>query len=108
MFAGTLQDLGEKALLADPDVWLRPAVKPDNSNYYEYIFVYVDDVLVLSLHPDVTMRTLSKSYRLKEGSIGKPTTYLEAQIREHRLPDNPGKRIWSMSTDKYLKEALHM
>jgi hypothetical protein len=50
---------------------------------------------------------LQKFYRLKEGSIGKPSTYLGAQIREHHLPDNPGKRIWSMSADKYLKEALY-
>ncbi len=59
------------------------------------------------MHPEDTMSLLSKSYHLKEGSIGKPTTYLGAQIREHQLPDNPGKRIWSMSADKYLKEALH-
>jgi hypothetical protein len=32
--------------------------------------------------------------------------YLGAQIKEHRLPDNPGKLMWSMSAEKYLKEAL--
>jgi hypothetical protein len=53
------------------------------------------------------MSMLSKSYHLKDGIIGKPTTYLGAQIREHQLPDNPGKRIRSMVADKYLKEALH-
>ncbi len=52
MFAATLQDIGYKASLADADVWLRPAVKSDGSHYYEYIFVYVDDLLVLSTCPE--------------------------------------------------------
>ncbi len=107
MFAGSLQDIGHKALLANPGVWLRPTVKPNDSHYYEYVFIYVNRILVLLVHPQETMLTLSKFYQLKEGSIGKPTTYLGAQIREHRLPDNPGKRIWNMSADKYQQEALH-
>ncbi len=62
MFAGTLQDLQYKLSLADPDVWLRPAVKPNGEHYYEYIFIYVDDILVISLHPDQTMKTLAEFY----------------------------------------------
>ncbi len=107
MFAATLQDIGNEASLADADVWLWPAVKHDGSHYYEYIFVYVDDLLVLSTCPEQTMMTLEKFYRLKEGSVEKPTKYLGAQILEHHLPENPGKWLWSMSADKYLKEALH-
>jgi hypothetical protein len=34
--------------LADPDVWLRPASKPSGFACYEYLLVYVDDVLILS------------------------------------------------------------
>lgn len=66
MFAGTLQDLQYKSSLADPDVWLQPAVKPDGEHYYEYIFIYVDDVLVILLHPEHTINTLAKFYRLKD------------------------------------------
>ncbi len=46
--ANTLCQLGYKSCLADPDVWLRPATKPNGFQYYEYVLVYVDDVLVLS------------------------------------------------------------
>jgi hypothetical protein len=106
MFAGTLQDLQFRSTLADADVWLRPAVKPSGEHYYEYIFVYVDDILVISIAPEQTMTTLAKFYRLKENSVAKPSTYLGANIREHRLPDNPNKVMWSMSAEKYLKEAL--
>jgi hypothetical protein len=106
MFAGTLQDLQYKSSLADPDVWLRPAIKGTGEHYYEYIFVYVDDILVISMTPERTMSTLATFYRLKENSVAKPSVYLGAQIREHRLPDNPSKLMWSMSAEKYLKEAL--
>ena len=50
----------------------------------------------------------SKLYRLKEGSIGKPTTYLGAQITEHRFPDEPQFLSWAMSSAKYVKEAVRL
>lgn len=35
-WAETLDDIGFKLSIADPDIWLRPAVKPDGEKYYEY------------------------------------------------------------------------
>jgi hypothetical protein len=52
------------------------------------------------------MNTLAKFYRLKENSVAKPSMYLGAQIKQHRLPDQPNKIMWSMSAEKYLKEAV--
>jgi hypothetical protein len=43
---------------------------------------------------------------MKEGSIAKPSIYLGAQVKEHRLPENPAKIVWSLSAEKYLKEAI--
>jgi hypothetical protein len=34
-FAETLDTMGYKPSYADPDIWLRPAVKPDGFKYYE-------------------------------------------------------------------------
>jgi hypothetical protein len=48
MLSSTLHDLGFKSSLADADVWMRPNVKLNGEHYYDYIFVYVDDLLVLS------------------------------------------------------------
>jgi len=50
------------------------------------------------------MLGVGKAYRLKEGSIERPTTYLGALIREHCMPDNLSKTVWSLSAEKYLKE----
>jgi hypothetical protein len=44
LLAETLNKLGYKPSYADPDVWMRPAVKANGFEYYEYILTYVDDV----------------------------------------------------------------
>lgn len=74
----------------------------NGEHYYEYVFVYVDDILMISMHPEKTMNILATFYRLKDNSVAKPSVYLCVQIREHQLPDNPGKIMWSMSSEKYL------
>jgi hypothetical protein len=38
----TLRDGGFKSCLADPDLWLRAAIKLDGSKIYEYVLCYVD------------------------------------------------------------------
>ncbi len=104
--ASSLHEMNFKSSLADADVWMRPAIKDSGQTYYEYIFVYVDDILVLSMNPQAIMNTLSKLYRLKEGSLGPPTQYLGAQIKPHRFDDMPGKSYWSLSAHRYIKEAV--
>ncbi len=37
---------------------------------YEYAFVCIDDLLVVSEKPEETMNILAQFYRLKEGSVG--------------------------------------
>ena len=43
-----MEFLNFKSCLADPDVWMRLAIKSNGNTYYEYILVYVDDALVVS------------------------------------------------------------
>jgi hypothetical protein len=45
--AGAVSDLSFTSSLANPDVWSGAAVKKDGKKYYEYVFVYVDKILVL-------------------------------------------------------------
>eukprot|EP00590_Aulacoseira_subarctica_P009613 CAMPEP_0172432188 /NCGR_PEP_ID=MMETSP1064-20121228/61925_1 /TAXON_ID=202472 /ORGANISM="Aulacoseira subarctica , Strain CCAP 1002/5" /LENGTH=215 /DNA_ID=CAMNT_0013179309 /DNA_START=1407 /DNA_END=2051 /DNA_ORIENTATION=- len=92
--ASTLHDLQYHFSLADPDIWLRPNVKQNGDLYYEYVAVYVDDTLVIAEKPKQTMDCLAKSYGLKEGSVGKPTQYLGAQILEHRFLEEPQVLAW--------------
>jgi len=55
---------------------LQQALKADGTPYYEYIFMYVDDLLVLSKNPQAILKTIGDIYRLKENSVAKPTKYL--------------------------------
>ena len=34
---------------ADPDIWMRPAQAADGSIYYEFVLLYADDILCISL-----------------------------------------------------------
>ena len=47
-----MSSLGFTSCQGDPDVWRRPASKPDGSTYYTYICLYVDDCLCIDLHPN--------------------------------------------------------
>jgi hypothetical protein len=57
-FVGTLYNLQFRSSLADPDVRLRPDVKSDGTKYFEYIFVYVDDIIFLSTNSQTIINTL--------------------------------------------------
>ena len=51
MLANTIWDLGFRPSKAEPDVWLKPAIKKDGTNSYEMILCYVDDVISISEDP---------------------------------------------------------
>ena len=70
---------------ADPDLWLRPAVKPDGLEYYEYILCYVDDVLCISHNPRKLMKRIQKKFKLKDNKIELPDVYLGATLANMKL-----------------------
>ena len=106
--ATTLKDMGFDSCKADPDLWLRPAVKADGEHYYEYVLCYVDDVLAISQKPRAIMDGLSEKYTLKDGSVKKPDVYLGADIKEVQIggPESGDKPRWAMSSDTYVSRAI--
>ena len=68
----TLYDIVYTPSKADPDVWLRPAVKPDGFEYYEMILCYVDDVLSISHDAMKTMKGIHHKFKLKDDKIMEP------------------------------------
>jgi hypothetical protein len=62
LLAETLHEIGYTPTKADPDVWLRPAVKPDGFEYYELVLCYVDDILSISHEPSVALRGLQTTF----------------------------------------------
>ena len=102
--AETLHELGYVPSKADPDVWMRPAVKPDGFEYYEYVLCYVDDILSISHDPKRTMNGIQEKFKLKDDKIEEPSDYLGAGL-EKMVNDN-GTECWTMTSQKYTKAAV--
>ena len=101
--AETLRDIGFKPTKADPDVWIHLAVKPDGSEYYEYIMCYVNDILSVSLDAKSILRSLQGQFKLKGDKTEPPDMYLGAQLGTMQVEGNDG---WFMSSEKYVKSAI--
>jgi len=104
--ADSLHSLGYRSCLADPDIWLREAIKSDNSPYYEYLAIYVDDTLCISERPNDTMMAIARLYRLKDNSLEVPRTYLGAQVVQYKLPQDSSKVRWGLSSAHYISQAI--
>jgi hypothetical protein len=102
--AETLYDLSYKPTRADPDVWIRPAVKLDGFKYYEYILCYVDDVLCISDNPMETMKGIQRVFKLKDDKIEEPEDYLGMGIK--KMTNENGTVCWAIDSEKYCKAAV--
>ena len=102
--AATLRGMDFVRSQGDPDVWMRPAVKPDGSHYYEYVLVYVDDLLAIRLKAEDIMDGIKKVYPLKAGSLKEPDQYLGAEIKKWNIHNStdPTKTRWAISAEKYI------
>ena len=98
-----LYGIGFKSSLADADVWMRPAIKTNGFEYWEYILCYVDDILAISQNPSSIMQCIQRKFKLKDDKFEEPSNYLGAELS---IMDNEyGDQCWAMSSDKYC-EAL--
>ena len=90
---------------ADPDVWMRPAIKSDGSKCYDYVLLYVDDALVVSENAELILRNeLGRYFELKEESIGPPDHYLGGKVRKVQLEN--GVYAWAFSSSQYVQTAV--
>ena len=89
---------------ADPDVWMRPAVKPNGEKYYEYLLAYVDDLLSISFDPMKTMLLIKEKFTLKGDKIAPPEDYLGAVLA--KMKNRNGTECWTQSADKYLAASV--
>jgi len=103
--ANTLHLLGYKSCLTDPDVWFCPARKTDGFECYEYVLVYVDDLLVLSHQGEKTMKALQDFYHLKDG-YALPICYLGTEVKQWHFSQDVTKTKWALSSTQYVREAI--
>ena len=65
-FAEQLDNIGFKSSIADPDVWIRPTTKAYGENYYEFILVYVDNLLAIIQYAVSVIREVVEKFKLKK------------------------------------------
>ena len=99
-----LHDMGYRPCLADPDVWLRPAVKKCGFEYYEYVLTYVDDCLAISDNPKATMEGIQSKFKLKNDKFAEPTDYLGATLA--KMTTASDTECWTQSSDKYVMASI--
>ena len=84
---------------------MRPAIKADGTEYYEYVLLYTDDALVISENGEKILRTeIGKYFTLKEASIGPPKIYLGGSVRKVTLTN--GAETWAFGSAQYVKNAV--
>jgi hypothetical protein len=101
--AKKLDEMGFKSCIADPDVWMRPASKPDGEEYYEYILMYVDDILAISYSPMPTMEEIQRMIKFKNDAIEEPSNYLGAKLQRKEIN---GVTCWTITSTDYVKAAI--
>jgi len=92
---------------ADMDVWRRTARKANGNRYYEYVFVYTDDIIAISEVPKGILDNMNKYFLLKIDSIKEPSRYLGATISKH-LMDGDSHYTWAIGSKEYLIESLRV
>ena len=93
--ADRLDDMVFKSSIVDPDVWMREATKSDGEEYYEYILVYVDDLLAISLDARLFILEVAEKSKLKKDKIEPPEIYLGGRLAKK---SSNGKYIWTISS----------
>jgi len=100
-----MKQLGYTPCLADPDLWYKAAVRPDDGyEYYSYILCYVDDILVIHHDSMSVLKRIDTYFKLKPSSIGDPDVYLGAKVTKMNLIN--GTWCWTLSPSKYVQEAV--
>ena len=95
--ADYLTNLGWKQCQIDPAIWIM-----DKGTHYEYLIVWVDDILICLKDPMVMIAELKKRFTLK--GVGKPEYFLGADMTFETEAD--GSKTFTMGSKTYVKRIL--
>ena len=102
--AAKLDDAGFKSTYADPDVWIKPATRPNGQEHYEYVMCYVDDLIAIAANPKKILEDLKgKDIKYKNDEIKPPDMYLGARLK---VRDLEGTECWTITSHDYIKVAV--
>ena len=73
--------MGLKYCQADPEIYIRPAVKYYGMEYYKYILVYVDNLLAVSTNVIEALQDIQGGFKFNNNNIDIPSNYLDAGFK---------------------------
>ena len=91
-FSEVLKDMGFFPSLAEHDIWMRHC-----GDHYEYVAVYVDDLLIASKDPNAIIKALTDKYHFKLKGTGPVTFHLGCDY----VRDDDGVLCWEPK--KYIE-----
>ena len=86
--------MGYRSTDSYPGVLINRKTTYNGNSYYNYMLVYVDDVLYIAKDVQEDMLKLNQVYRLKECFVP-PDRYLGDNVDKFKLED--GRTVWSMT-----------
>ena len=103
--AECLRTIGYTPCQADPDLWFKATIRPDDKfEFYSYLVVWTDDILAIDHDAMSVLRDIDKYFKMKPGSMGDPDFYLGTKLRKVKLSN--GVDAWGFSPLKYVQEAV--
>lgn len=80
------------------------AKRSDDSDYREYILLYVDDCLAISMNPkSIIENKIEKYFQMKEALIAGPDIYLGRKVC--KMKNDLGVEFWTFSLLQYVQGA---
>ena len=101
--AEKLASMGFQSSTADPDVWLSAATKSDGESYYEYVLMYVDDILAIFCDAQAILNEIQGTFKYKNDKIEAPEYYLRAKLQKKNLNS---LQCWTITSQDYVKVAV--
>ena len=98
MLVDALRSMKWRNSACEPDVWYR-----DAGTHYEFICVFVDDLLIASKRNEEIHDDVKQLFTVKGGEF--PSYYLGADL-EYVEDPNDGKQVLTMSCKTYLKNII--
>ena len=87
--AKKLDEIGFKYSPSDPNTWLRPAIKPGGEEYYEYVLMYVENILAILMKPTKIPKSIEgKTVKYKNVKIAPPEMYLGENMKQKMMNGN--------------------
>ena len=96
--------LGYKSSLADHDILYKPMTDADGFEYYTYLLVYVDNLLLIMKDPKESMAQILESFTVKYSSIEEPKSYLGADI--NKIYYSGGYYGWTIGAETYVTHSI--